>query len=116
MRWMSEFFQKIIDLISGFIAWIWDCVVAFGVWLFDKFKWFLFDFGQWAWEYIIDSVQKVLDFSGYDLNLQWGAEFYANINYFFPLNELIATIVFCFTFWLACFVIKVILKAIPTVY
>lgn len=54
--------------------------------------------------------------SGFDLSLSWAIDFWSTLNYFFPVNESLAMLTVVYAYWLTCFLIKVTLKAVPTVY
>ena len=77
---------------------------------------FFAEFYEWAFNQLVSLIQTTLNSLGFDCSLQWASSFWANFNFFFPVNETFAMLTVVFVFWLSCFSVKVFLKLFPTVY
>ena len=93
--------QLLKEMLSALVSALWAFFTGFYEWVFNE---------------LVSLIQSVLNGLGFDVSLQWAPEFWANLNFFFPVNETLAMLTVVFVFWLSCWLLKVTLKIIPTIY
>lgn len=104
-------------MFTDFAKWLLDLLIAFLGWFFDCLKSFLFNFAEILFNWVISKIESIsFGLTGYPLDLQWTSDFYSSLNFFCPINETIAILSVLLMLWISCWVLKVVLKAIPTVY
>lgn len=116
MDWLANFLNKIMDMIISFIIFIWDLILSLLSWLYDFVKWVFFELFNWVLDTFLNMIESCFELLGISTSYEWTGTFYAQINYFFPLNELFGSLLFLFGLWITCLSVKVILKLCPTVY
>lgn len=84
--------------------------------IFDSLSWFFTSFYGFMIEKVSVLLSAVLQGLNLPYGVSWLPEFYQYANFFFPLNELLAIATVLFGFWLTIFVLKIVLKAIPTLW
>lgn len=77
---------------------------------------FFTEFYDWAFSQLISLIQDALGLVGIDSSFQWATDFWNTLNFFFPVNEGLAMLTVVFAVWSVCYVIKISLKLIPTIY
>lgn len=82
----------------------------------DSFWWFFTEFYSWVVDGITSLINSALSHFGYNVTVDWIPEVYSTINFFVPLNELLSMLSILFLFWVYIFVLKIVLKAIPTLW
>ncbi|MPM43021.1 hypothetical protein SDC9_89693 [bioreactor metagenome] len=90
--------------------------VDLGKIIFDAISWFFSSFYSFMIESISALINSVLRSMDLPYGVGWLPEFYAYANFFFPLNELLALLSVLFGVWISVLVLKIILKAIPTLW
>lgn len=100
----TSLYERCVDLLNWFIKFVEDGFV----WLYAWFR-------QTAYDLIQPALDALKNSPLGDFALMSG-ELFANLNFFFPLSELLSVCFALLSFWLICLGLKIILKAIPTVY
>jgi len=102
MQWLVD---QIASLFSGL-----GRIIA------DACAWFFTEFYSWLVQNASSLITSALGQLNLPYNFDWAPELYQTANFFFPLNELFAIATVLFTFWLVIWVLKIVLKAIPTLW
>ncbi len=121
LGWLQDFKDFIVETYNSFTTWLSEVLTSITA---DILTWgnnFLSSAYNWSLENIIPIAQGVIDFI-YD-KLDWlfamgrmVANFTYVFDYFLPLTELFIGLTGLLLFWSVIFVIKVLLKAIPTIW
>ncbi len=119
--WIFKKFLFLFFPVIGWIVWFfenytnvwkdgWD-------WVFSSIKWFFTDFYLWFFSKL--SVMLTTFFNDNDFVVSvvgFSNEMFLGINFFIPLNELCSCVTLIVTTMVSVFVIRIILKGIPTVW
>lgn len=84
--------------------------------LVSGLKWFFINFGQWVFDKATNLIFPAINNSGFNSGGLWVRDFWNDLNYFVPVNETLSIFTVLLSVWLTFFLIKIILKLIPTVY
>jgi hypothetical protein len=98
------------------MQWLADLLVSCVEWTVNAIWFFFTQFYSWAFEHLSVLICSALDSSGISLNAKFATEYYELLNYFFPLNEGLAMMTVLLSLWAGIWLVKVILKLIPTIY
>ena len=106
---LEYLFQSLVDSIYAAFK---DLGLIIG----DAIIWFFTEF----FDFVFSQIGSLFDSAFSLLNLpyefEWVDEILQTINFFVPFSELLAISSVMLLFWLNLFIIKVVLKAFPTVY
>lgn len=104
--WVVFFFENFPETVKSiwnyFISWLQWYFQDFYLWLFSKLSEMLTTFFAGN-----DFVVSVLGFSN---------DMFLGINFFIPLNELCSCVTLIVTTMISVFLIRIILKAVPTIW
>lgn len=89
-----------------------DFLAALGSWVWSFFT----EFFTWIREQVIGLIQSIISSCGLDSSGMWAHEFFAKLNFFFPVTETFGILYILLVAWLAVLTLKIILKLVPTVY
>lgn len=89
------------EILSNLGSWIWSFFTEFFSWVFEKF---------------VGLIQSLLNACDFHISLVWTTQAFNYVNFFFPLNEVLAFALTFFLLWLTLLGVKIVLKFIPTVY
>lgn len=108
--------KTLLGFIAKFFEGIFELFKKIAEIIFDAHVWFFRKFYEWLISSLSSPINEV--FSSLDLpyEFSWSSELYSTINFFVPLNEALAICSAVFIFWFGLFVLKIILKLIPSVY
>ena len=117
---MVDVLVAIYELIIEGFNFIVDCIWTFfsemGSIIVEAIRWFFRTFYGWAFGGVSTLLNEVFSSVEVPYSLRFAAEIYTTINYFVPLNELLIISGLVFLTWFTYFIVKVILKIIPTIY
>jgi hypothetical protein len=110
--WVSLF-----PLITGLYTFFPDLFKQFGLYLVGEFKFFFFEFYQFAWHEVTVLIsENLVDNVSVNGVVELSDNFYSTANYFFPLNEFGAIVTVVFLYAVTVWGIRIILKSIPTIW
>lgn len=107
-EYLVDFLEDILEFFSGFFS-------SLGQLLVDSFFWSFTKLSELLADSVLKLVTLCLESFGVE-NTLWVTEIYETMNFFVPLNELFSVLLMCMVFWMQVFVVKIVLKAIPTIY
>lgn len=82
----------------------------------ESIVWFFTEFGNYIFLKVSSLIFSVINNSNISTNNIWGVEYWNELNFFFPINEILSILTVLFGIWLAFFCVKIVLKLIPTIY
>lgn len=98
------------------MQWFIDLILNLPALIFKAAWWFFTEFYGWFFDQITPMLESALSGAGFNVDLSFASTTFAYLNFFMPLNETLALLTMLFVFWSGLFVLKVILKLIPTIY
>jgi hypothetical protein len=107
--------------VVGWTIWFWENAVAIWndawSWIFSSIKWYFQDFYLWLFGKITELMTSF--FSGNDFVVSvvgFADSTFTAMNVFIPLNETCACATLIVTTMISVFIIRIILKAVPTIW
>lgn len=98
------------------LQWLADLLVSMVEWIPQALWFFFTEFYSYFSEFCFNAIATVLNFAGINFSVPFAVDVYEQINYCFPLNEGFALLTLIMLLWFSIWIIKIVLKAIPTVY
>lgn len=84
--------------------------------IIESIIWFFTEFGNYIFLKVSSLIFSVINNSNITTDGMWGVEYWNELNFFFPVNEILSILTVLLGIWLVFFAVKIVLKLIPTIY
>lgn len=104
--WIVFFFENFSDTVKA----IWDYFITF-------IKWYFQDFYIWVFGQLTDSLTTFFSDNEFVCSVaEFSNDVFTAMNVFLPMNEACACLSFLLATAVAVFLLRIVLKAIPTIW